>query len=62
MLYADNLDHDAIIANLDPIFTAYKSERRDGERFGDYAIRAGFVAATMNGSDFHKGTGARRTA
>ncbi len=59
-LYADNLDHGAIIANLDPIFAAYKSERRDGERFGDYVIRAGFIAATVNGSDFHKDTGARR--
>jgi len=59
-LYADDLDHGAIIANLDPIFAAYKGERRDGERFGDYVIRAGFIAATVNGADFHKGTGARR--
>ena len=59
-LYAENLDHGAIIANLDPIFAAYKSERRDGERFGDYVIRADFIAATVNGTDFHKDTGARR--
>lgn len=59
-LYAENLNHGAIIANLDPIFAAYKGERRDGERFGDYAIRAGFIAATVNGPDFHKDTGARR--
>ena len=59
-LYAEDLDHDAIIANLDPIFSAYKSERENGERFGDYVIRAGFVAATIKGTDFHEGTGARR--
>lgn len=59
-LYAEDLDHGAIVASLDPIFAAYKSERRDGERFGDYVIRAGFVAATVNGRDFHQGTGARR--
>jgi len=59
-LYAENLDHAAIIANLDPIFAAYQGERRDGERFGDYTIRAGFVAATGNGADFHSDTGARR--
>jgi sulfite reductase (NADPH) hemoprotein beta-component len=59
-LYAADLDHGAIIANLDPIFAAYKSERQDGEHFGDYAIRAGFIAATVNGTDFHKDTGARR--
>ncbi len=59
-LYAENLDHGAIIANLDPIFAAYKSERRDGKHFGDYTIRADFIAATVNGADFHKDTGARR--
>jgi sulfite reductase (NADPH) hemoprotein beta-component len=59
-LYAENLDHGAIIANLDPIFAAYQSERRDAEHFGDYVIRAGFIAATVNGTDFHKDTGARR--
>jgi sulfite reductase (NADPH) hemoprotein beta-component len=59
-LYAENLDHGAIIANLDPILKAYKSERQDGERFGDYVIRADFIAATINGADFHKDTGARR--
>jgi len=59
-LYAENLDHSAIIENLEPIFAAYKSERWDGERFGDYVIRADFIAATVNGTDFHKDTGARR--
>ena len=61
-LYADGLDHDAIIAKLDPIFAAYKHERREGEHFGDFVIRAGFVAASANGADFHKNTGARRAA
>jgi sulfite reductase (NADPH) hemoprotein beta-component len=59
-LYAEKLDHDEIIANLDPIFAAYKSERRDGEHFGDYVIRADFIAATVNGTDFHNDTGRRR--
>jgi len=59
-LYAENLDHGAIIENLEPIFAAYKSERQDGERFGDFVIRADFIAATVNGTDFHKDTGARR--
>jgi sulfite reductase (NADPH) hemoprotein beta-component len=61
-LYAEDLDHSAIIEKLDPVFSAYKSERQDGERFGDYVIRAGFIAATANGRDFHKDTGARRSA
>jgi sulfite reductase (NADPH) hemoprotein beta-component len=61
-LYAEDLDHEAIITRLDPIFAAFKRERQDGERFGDYVIRAGFVAATENGPDFHSNAGARRTA
>lgn len=61
-LFAEDLDHKGIVAALDPIFAAYKSERNDGERFGGYVIRAGFVAATTNGPDFHQATGAKRSA
>ena len=62
-LYAEDLAHDGIVAALDPMFAAYAAERQKGERFGDFAIRAGFVAATGNGRDFHANTGAqRRTA
>jgi sulfite reductase (NADPH) hemoprotein beta-component len=61
-LYAEDLGHDAIVAALDPLFAAYSGERQKGERFGDFAIRAGFVAATGNGRDFHNHTGAGRAA
>jgi sulfite reductase (NADPH) hemoprotein beta-component len=61
-LYAEDLDHKGIVAALDPIFAAYVSERQQGERFGDYTIRAGFVAPTSNGADFHHDVGAKRTA
>ena len=59
-LYREDVDHAAIIAALDPIFAAYAAEREKGERFGDFTIRAGFVAATGNGADFHANVGARR--
>jgi sulfite reductase (NADPH) hemoprotein beta-component len=52
-LYAEDLDHDGIVAALDPLFAAYAAGRQAGERFGDFSIRAGFVAATGNGRDFH---------
>jgi sulfite reductase (NADPH) hemoprotein beta-component len=52
-LYAEDLDHNGIVAQLDPIFAAYAKERRAGERFGDFTIRAGYVARTVNGRDFH---------
>jgi sulfite reductase (NADPH) hemoprotein beta-component len=61
-LYAEDLGHEAIVAALDPVFAAYAAERQAGERFGDFTIRAGFVAATGNGRDFHANTGARRQA
>src|SRR5579871_3530000 len=59
-LYAEDLGHEAIIAALDPIFAAYAAGRRKGEHFGDFAIRAGFVAKTGNGRDFHANSGSRR--
>jgi sulfite reductase (NADPH) hemoprotein beta-component len=61
-LYAEDLEHEGIIATLDPLLAAYAKEREPTERFGDYVIRAGFVAKTGNGADFHANTGARREA
>jgi sulfite reductase (NADPH) hemoprotein beta-component len=52
-LYAEDVDHAGIVATLDPIFKAYADEREKGERFGDFTIRAGYVAKTGNGRDFH---------
>jgi len=60
-LYAEDVEDAGIVAALDPVFKAYAAERQKGERFGDFTIRAGFVAATGNGRDFHNNTGAKRT-
>ena len=61
-LYAEDLDHTAIVAALEPVFAGYAAERQKGERFGDFVIRAGFVAATGNGRDFHANTGPQRAS
>lgn len=61
-LYREDLDHAGLVAALDPLFAAYASERGPGERFGAFLIRAGLVAATGNGRDFHAHTGALRAA
>ena len=45
-----------------PLFAAYAAERKAGEHFGDFVIRAGFVAPTRNGRDFHANVGARHSA
>ena len=42
-LYRKDVDEDAILAALGPIFASYARERRPGERFGDFAIRMGHV-------------------
>jgi sulfite reductase (NADPH) hemoprotein beta-component len=60
-LYAEDLDHDGIVGRLSPLFAAYAAGRNPGERFGAFAIRAGFVAQTTNGADFHANCGAQRT-
>jgi sulfite reductase (NADPH) hemoprotein beta-component len=59
-LYMSDLDHDGIVAALDPIFAAYAAKRDKRERFGDFTIRAGFVGRTGNGADFHANTGAKQ--
>jgi sulfite reductase (NADPH) hemoprotein beta-component len=61
-LYAEDLDHAGIVAALDPILAAYAAERQKGEHFGDFTIRAGFVAATGNGADFQANTGKQRAS
>ena len=61
-LDAEEREHDGIVAALDPVFAAYARERQKGERFGDFTIRAGFVAATVNGRDFHASMGALRAS
>jgi sulfite reductase (NADPH) hemoprotein beta-component len=61
-LYAEDLDHDSIVAALDPVFAAYAREREKGEHFGDYVVRAGFISASGNGGEFHQNTGAKRRA
>ncbi len=52
-LYAEDLDHAGIVTALDSLFAAYVKERQKGEHFGDFTIRAGYVAASGNGADFH---------
>ena len=60
-LYRKDLDHAGIVSALDPVFAAYAAERHDGERFGEFVIRAGFVERSGNGRDFHTNIGAKRT-
>ena len=42
-LHLENVDEPTIVAALDAAFARYARERTDGERFGDFAWRAGLV-------------------
>lgn len=53
-LYKADVPAAEIKALLKPIFKRYAKERNEGEKFGDFVIRAGIVAATIQGDDFHK--------
>ena len=52
-LYAQDAGNDKIIQLLQPLFLKYAKERKSGERFGDFVIRAGIVKATLAGNKFH---------
>ena len=52
-LHRKQIGHDEIVATLRPLFASYARERAPDERFSDYVIRAGIVAATSAGNRFH---------
>jgi sulfite reductase (NADPH) hemoprotein beta-component len=53
-LYREDINSSEIRSLLAPIFQHYAKERNPGEHFGDFVIRSGYVAATVQGGDFHK--------
>lgn len=52
-LYAQDVREEAILALLKPLFARYAHDRKPAERFGDFVIRAGIVAPTLQGNQFH---------
>ncbi|MEM9442699.1 MAG: NADPH-dependent assimilatory sulfite reductase hemoprotein subunit [Pseudomonadota bacterium] len=52
-LFRQDVDHDAIVDALTPLLGSYARERHEGERFGDFVIRQGVIAASGNGAAFH---------
>lgn len=53
-LYRENIGEQEILDTLQPIFARYAEEREAGEHFGDFVIRAGYVKAVSDGTDFHE--------
>ena len=52
-LYKVSARQEEIVGILRPILERYANERNDGERFGDFVIRTGYVAETREGREFH---------
>lgn len=52
-LYKENIGETEILESLQPIIGQYAKERREGEHFGDFVIRAGYVKEVRSGQDFH---------
>jgi sulfite reductase (NADPH) hemoprotein beta-component len=46
-----------ILAILKPMIKRYALERHDGEHFGDFVIRAGYISAYMEGKSWYDGMG-----
>lgn len=56
-LYKQSVTTDKLVDLLRPIIEAYATQRYDGERFGDFVIRQGYVNETKAGTDFHHNLG-----
>jgi sulfite reductase (NADPH) hemoprotein beta-component len=52
-LYRENIGEEEILNTLKPIISQYALERKKGEHFGDFVIRAGYVKEVLSGQDFH---------
>jgi sulfite reductase (NADPH) hemoprotein beta-component len=52
-MYLENVGESAILDALDNALGHYARDRRPGERFGDFAIRAGYVAEVKEGRFFN---------
>jgi sulfite reductase (NADPH) hemoprotein beta-component len=53
-LYKPSVKSEDIVNELAPIIRRYAKERQEGEHFGDFTIRAGYVKATTEGRLFHE--------
>ena len=52
-MYLENVGEAAILSALDKVLGHYARDRKQGEHFGDFAIRAGYVAEVTEGRHFN---------
>lgn len=51
--YKDSIKTEDMLQELSTIIERYAKERKEGEEFGDFVIRLGYVKATLAGRNFH---------
>jgi sulfite reductase (NADPH) hemoprotein beta-component len=52
-LYRSSIKEDEILEILKPMIKEFATERNDGEHFGDFVIRKGYINETTHGTNFH---------
>ncbi|WP_031435166.1 assimilatory sulfite reductase (NADPH) hemoprotein subunit [Methylomarinum vadi] len=53
-LYRENINEEQILDALTPLLQQYADERKEGEHFGDFAVRAGHIEPVTAGRDFQR--------
>lgn len=56
-LAPESVTEPEILAILRPMIKRYALERLEGERFGDFVIRAGYISATTSGKEWYDRAG-----
>ncbi|KAJ7093118.1 hypothetical protein C8R44DRAFT_815615 [Mycena epipterygia] len=56
-IYRETVSEREILAILKPMIKRYALERLEGERFGDFTIRAGYISPTTSGKEWYDGMG-----
>ncbi|WP_281657980.1 assimilatory sulfite reductase (NADPH) hemoprotein subunit [Halobacillus sp. Cin3] len=52
-IYKENIGEEEILLELRQMFKEFALTRSEGEKFGDFVIRAGYVTAVSSGTEFH---------
>ena len=56
-MFTESVTEPEILAILKPMIKRYALERLEGERFGDFTIRAGYIAPTTEGRLWYEHSG-----
>jgi len=56
-IYRESVTEPEILAILRPMIKRYALERLDGEHFGDFVIRAGYISPVTEGKTWYEGMG-----